>query len=64
MVTKTKRKVRRYIPSFVVTNGKTHFIYKLDIQPMTMKKVKEFDLQVQNLISEGKLQTSLAYVEA
>ena len=61
----TKRKVKRYIPSFVITNGKTSFIYKMqNVKPMTKKKVEILDKSIQDLISNGEVTTSLAYVEA
>lgn len=62
---KTKRKVKRFIPSFVITDGKTSFIYKMDnVKPMTKKVVEALDKRIQDLISSGKMTTSLAYVEA
>lgn len=62
--TKTKRKSKRYVPAFVLTDGKTNFTYTLDVTPMTKKKVEAFDKLLQDSISSGKLKTSLAYVEA
>ena len=62
--TKTKRKVKRYVPSFVITNGKDSFVYTLDVTPMTKKKVEDFDKVLQEYIASGNWQTSLAYNEA
>lgn len=65
MVTKkkTKRKVKRYVPSIVIINGKSTFIYKYDVQPMTKKNVEAFDKALQEMLASGKMTTSLAYVE-
>lgn len=59
----TKRKVKRYVPSFVITNGKDSFVYTLDVTPMTKKKVQEFDKTLQEYIASGSWQTSLALKE-
>jgi len=62
---KAKRKVKRYVPSFVITDGKTSFIYQMqNVKPMTKKVVEILDKRIQDLISSGKMTTSLAYSEA
>ena len=62
---KAKRKVKRYIPSFVITDGKTSFVYQMqNVKPMTKKTVEILDKRIQDLISSGKMTTSLAYSEA
>ena len=61
---KTKRKVKRFIPSFVITDGKTSFIYQMqNVKPMTKKTVETLDKRIQELIASGKITTSLAYIE-
>lgn len=67
MVTKkkTKRTVKRFIPSFVITDGKITYVYKMDnVKPMTKKKVELVDKAIQDKIASGQMTTSLAYVEA
>lgn len=62
---KIKRKIKRYVPSFVITDGKISFIYIMkDTKPMTKKTVEILDKRIQDLIASGKMTTSLAYVEA
>lgn len=61
---KAKRKVKRFISSFVITDGKTSFIYQMqNVKPMTKKAVEALDKSIQELIASGKMTTSLAYVE-
>jgi len=61
---KTKRVVKRFIPSFVITDGKITYVYKLDnVKPMTKKNVELLDKAIQDKIASGAMTTSLAYVQ-